>query len=279
MEIHSDNRDWIDLISEIFTRHSIKHFIDDVPPRDRMIGNRVIHGGRHVSIRTSMYRNLYDEYVKWYPNGKKVIPSMQINPVTLAHWYMGDGCLSKNKICYIRICFFTNGFKWSHVNVLKNIICDTYNIHGAVGLNSRKEPVLRFTSRNALFILDMIRSYIVPSFSYKTNNIYLLPKCEVCGIGLNRHNAKYCALCLPSIRQAYNQNRHINVNIISLAKKLQETRLKCFVCDSEFSDRIGSKYCFRCRDVIRKAYKVVRYHTSRDSSFDLISYVRAKIYG
>jgi hypothetical protein len=98
MEIHVDNVDWVDHIKTIFDSNGIKSTIDFIKPRARFINDRQINSGHHVSIRTPMYRNLFSERNRWYPNGVKIIPKdVDISPISIAQWYMGDGSLVKNK--------------------------------------------------------------------------------------------------------------------------------------------------------------------------------------
>lgn len=47
---------------------------------------------------TLWYRNFYDLYKKWYPNGKKIVPKdLKLTPITVRQWYIGDGCLVRPK--------------------------------------------------------------------------------------------------------------------------------------------------------------------------------------
>ena len=52
---------------------------------------------------------------KWYPNGKKIVPrDIILTPITLATWYMDDGCLANNNSAIL--C--TNGFEEKYVDIL-----------------------------------------------------------------------------------------------------------------------------------------------------------------
>jgi len=44
--------------------------------------------------RSKEYNELKDFYNRWYPDGKKIVPrDLELTPITLRQWYLGDGCL------------------------------------------------------------------------------------------------------------------------------------------------------------------------------------------
>jgi transposase-like protein len=276
MEVHARSIDWLNEIHKVFSDHKVISKIEHLAPRNRLLGERTIHGGPHVSIRTLMYRNLKSEYKRWYGTGKKIIPSdVRIDALSLAHWYMGDGSLVKNTKHNLRIVFYTNGFNYDEVVAIKHRIEDHYNISGFV--HRRVKPVLVFCARSAVILLDLIRPYVVPSFAYKVAAIYEITKCLLCEDELTRLNTKYCASCATYALKARNQARYSNVNVINTAKILRSRKPKCEMCDKSFIGRLGTKYCGACRPIVKQAYKMVKYKLARDPDFDFISYVRSRL--
>lgn len=60
---------------------------------------------------TLNYTSLLDEYQRWYPNGEKRVPDdIEISPLTLRHWYIGDGSYSVRDCGFEEIKLCTYGF-------------------------------------------------------------------------------------------------------------------------------------------------------------------------
>ena len=65
------------------------------------------------------YSELSVIYKKWYPEGKKVVPKdIELTPLTLRQWYIGDGCLIHPRGSKPYISLATNGFPISNVGWL-----------------------------------------------------------------------------------------------------------------------------------------------------------------
>lgn len=62
--------------------------------------------------KTLFHRDLYEMYLRWYPNDIKVIPSdIEFTPEMVLLWYLGDGCLSSPLNGNARYMYFaTNCF-------------------------------------------------------------------------------------------------------------------------------------------------------------------------
>lgn len=70
---------------------------------------------------TFLYRNLLDWCTKWYPKGKKIVPAdILITPLTLLHWFIGDGWYSRGykKRKWGGIGLATDGFTHDEVDFL-----------------------------------------------------------------------------------------------------------------------------------------------------------------
>ena len=199
---------------------------------------------------------------------------MCIDPVSLAHWYMGDGCLNINKTDRLRITFFTNGFTYEDVLELKDRMNIVYGISGSVQLQKKKFPIMNFTTRHALILLNIMRPHIVQCFRYKVDNIkYEMSNCVVCGIELRKQYGIACKNCHLSYQKACNHNRRDNdINIIELAKEFRNgLKPVCLICGLEFNNRIGVKYCFNCRNYVRKFNKTnIRFGDDRIGFFEFI---------
>jgi len=62
---------------------------------------------------TKPYPCLTEQYLRWYPEGKKIVPKdLELTPIVCLHWYIGDGSLIKryNKKRRPYIHLYTNSF-------------------------------------------------------------------------------------------------------------------------------------------------------------------------
>ena len=87
--------------------------------------------------------DFYEQYLRWYPGGKKDIPSeIRFTPMMLTLWHLGDGCLSSPLSGNARYMYFsTNSFPRSS---LEGIVVPKFNEIGV--------KVARITGDNRVFI-------------------------------------------------------------------------------------------------------------------------------
>jgi len=88
--------------------------------------------------KTRNYEELASVYQRWYPKGKKSVPlDLILTPVSVLHWYIGDGCYiykKKPNYTYTRIDLATCSFSRAGVNLLRNLLASALrtplrNIH------------------------------------------------------------------------------------------------------------------------------------------------------
>ena len=77
-----------------------------------------LRGVKTTSYRTRLFslfsRSLAEQKQRWYPNGKKQVPSdLVLTPVVLRHWYYGDGSMSNG----VLLC--SDGFSDSDLDALQ----------------------------------------------------------------------------------------------------------------------------------------------------------------
>jgi hypothetical protein len=96
---------------------------------------------------------------KFYFKSKKIVPKdIQLMPLSVAVWYMDDGCLSDNK-CIIA----TDGFSKKDICFLQELLLEKYNIKTSV--KNESKIMIKKESFNIFF--SIIRPYIIPSMLYK----------------------------------------------------------------------------------------------------------------
>jgi len=95
----------------------------------------------------------------FYFNNKKIVPKdIQLTPLTIAVWYMDDGCFSDNK--YI---ISTDGFRLNDILFLQRLLLDTFNIKSSLK-NGSKILISRISMKKFSLLID---PYIIHSMRYK----------------------------------------------------------------------------------------------------------------
>ena len=96
---------------------------------------------------------------KFYLNNKKIVPKdIQLTPLSIAVWYMDDGCLSDNK-CIIA----TDGFSKDDICFLQKLLLEKFNIKTSV--KNESKIMIKKESFNIFF--SIIRPHIISSMLYK----------------------------------------------------------------------------------------------------------------
>ena len=96
---------------------------------------------------------------KFYVKNKKIVPKdIKLTPLSLAVWYMDDGCFSDNK-CIIA----TDGFSKDDIYFLQEFLLEEFNIKSS--LKNKSKIMIKKESFNAFF--PIIRPYIISSMLYK----------------------------------------------------------------------------------------------------------------
>ena len=103
------------------------------------------------------------EYYIW----KKVVPSnINLSPMCVANWYMGDGSLSNRKSGYDTLILATNGFSRGDVEYLSELLGFYYDIDTKL---NKKNEIEIYTPFMVNRFLDLVRCNILQCFKYKLN--------------------------------------------------------------------------------------------------------------
>lgn len=121
----------------------------------------------YIASRTSSF--LSEQRRRWYPGGKKIVPSnITLTSAVLANWFMGDGSSvyrSDTRFRRVRVVFAAYGFLDSDRDALVSKLSD-------VGLrasnSSRCVRISEIVSVNSF--MSMVEPEIVDSFRYKIKN-------------------------------------------------------------------------------------------------------------
>lgn len=115
----------------------------------------------------SIFFNLRQYFRPWrlifYPQGKKIFPEgLSLNPLSLAIWYMDDGCWTGRK-CVIS----TEGFDDASIARIQSVLQFRYGIESVVGEKNRKLTV-RKQSHDTFY--RIVSPNTVSSMKYKIPN-------------------------------------------------------------------------------------------------------------
>lgn len=159
-------KEYVDWKSSIF-----KVFVSTPPAR--RLGN-----GSRVAYRfTTRSLPVFTEYFRcFYRNRKKIIPlNLVLTPLSLAVWFMDDGCKSRSS-CYLN----TQQFGRADQERLQLMLFDTFNLNSS--LNKDKDYYrIRISTESTQLLKLVIEDYILRCFRYKLDDdpVTTDPKGEV----------------------------------------------------------------------------------------------------
>ena len=126
---------------------------------------------------TSSYRFFSKQYFRpWrksmYRSGRKIIPPSVldlITPLSLAVWYMDDGCRKNN----YSIIISTDGFSAVSLKKLRTMLQVKWFINTRIAIKEtagKKYRRLTIGSYDLVRFFELIRPYIIPSMQYKISD-------------------------------------------------------------------------------------------------------------
>lgn len=139
---------------------------------------RLSKGKEYTRLDTLTSPFLTAQYYRWYTlqngNFRKTVPEdLELTPVTLANWFMGDGGTSwrKGTRDLVFLSLATHGFASREVDCLVELLAK-------LGITNISKVLDKRCSQGGFFVstcnstiislfLDLIGPYVVPSFSYK----------------------------------------------------------------------------------------------------------------
>lgn len=108
--------------------------------------------------------------LRWYPRGVKWVPDdVSITPVTLAHWFMGDGSSSYRKCRPGLVTLWLCTDSFLEVDVNKLIMCLRHAGLDGFGKYPSKSGYRLGTNDNRLIerFMDTVERFVLPSYRYK----------------------------------------------------------------------------------------------------------------
>lgn len=163
------HEDWLLLIGEALNTLGVELLSGHPRPFNLPRGGKPFSGYR---LTTKASPVLTSQFSRWYPGGRKEVPEdLLLTPITLAHWFMGDGSSGWRGLIAIGIELATSAFSDRSVQTLENKLaalglytCEPH-MDGRLAKGSRKSIVIAQGSVNDF--MKTVEPFIVPSFTYK----------------------------------------------------------------------------------------------------------------
>ena len=132
---------------------------------------------KKTGLMTSSYRFFSKQYFRpWrkvmYRSGRKILPVSVLNlitPLSLAVWYMDDGCKKNN----YSIIISTDGFSIVSLKKLRLMLQERWFINTRIIVKTtagKKYRRLTIGSYDLVRFFELIRPYIIPSMQYKISD-------------------------------------------------------------------------------------------------------------
>lgn len=162
----ADRIEWVEQLRSELAAVGIKVVIDHREARASVFNGRRIKTKAHLVLRTADYVEFVDERLRWYPQGKKAVPSdLILTPKIVAHWFAGDGRGGDRKGT---LGFCTDGFAFCDVEFLVVQLKNLFDITTSVVPNHRGQPQILVGQRNeAVKIQTLVGSCLPECFRYK----------------------------------------------------------------------------------------------------------------
>lgn len=127
-----------------------------------------------LAMDSRVHPDLLPIYDMLYREGKKRVTAEFLSfltPLSIAVWYMDDGCLYLNEKRYPYIMFSTHSFSQSEHYVIKEWFASQYDIHWNIGRERRSNRWLYRLQlgkgQQVKAFLDLVRPHIIPHFHHK----------------------------------------------------------------------------------------------------------------
>lgn len=110
----TSNQEYRDWLADLFETNGFE------VNRGQNNDDRYTEGVRY-RFQTLTYDWLGDQWDRWYSNGSKIVPEdFRLTPLSLRHWFIGDGSLSADDYIYI----YSMGFEPDEVKRLRDMLLE-----------------------------------------------------------------------------------------------------------------------------------------------------------
>lgn len=129
------------------------------PPKERSSG---LNGRRAYRFYSKQHRDLTKLYDRFYINGRKTVPrDLELDPISLAVWYMDDGSRSRAHDIYLNTQQFSLADQ-------KRLLVTLHEMGIKARLNKdKKYHRIRILKESIPKFMQTIQPHVVPSMFYK----------------------------------------------------------------------------------------------------------------
>ena len=119
--------------------------------------------GRIFQCYSKVHNELTVHYNRWYNNRKKIVPiDLELTPLILLHWYIGDGGFDSNKGYLRQISICAHSFTFNE----REILCDKLRNYDLKVLNT-KNGRINISKKSIPKFLSIIGECPVKCYQYK----------------------------------------------------------------------------------------------------------------
>jgi hypothetical protein len=174
--VQSENhKQWLNIIKESIEKNNMEcsNIIMQHKGEERFIKGIKTKPKPTFHLRTLSYSDLCQYKNRWYDkNGKKIIPDdVDISPISLAQWHMGDGTYYKSHGKYPKITFSTDCFNKEDIEKLIRKLKKRY----AWILNYYKVRenyrIILYGKKQVSNFLELTKDFKADCFNYKWGEV------------------------------------------------------------------------------------------------------------
>lgn len=111
----------------------------------------------------------------WYPEGIKIVPKIDLTPLTLAVWLADDGCISVDKRTNtLRSKFATHSFTITDVEYLFDRLCKITNSRFCIIHEKNNYYYIQGSKKATISLINIVSPVFPPGMQYKLNKALML---------------------------------------------------------------------------------------------------------
>lgn len=168
LEQKEQHRDWVVQVAAQLQSESVPSWFYEIPERFR---RKLTRGKLYEFVESARVRlstpshNVFKQQLdRWYPNGEKIVPKdVRLTPLSIAHWYWGDGCTAGPTTMQ----FCTDSFTHAEVAGLAAQLKQLFDIGSRVAKKGKGWTIFVTKKRGGARLRDLIAPYVPACFYYK----------------------------------------------------------------------------------------------------------------
>jgi len=161
-------KEWADKIQQDLLRFGIESstLIYETPVTIIKKTGQVLGPSKMIMLFTRFYEEFVVFKERWYKDGFKSVPrDLELTPLVLANWYMGDGDYDRHTK---RVTLNVNSFSLDDVNFLIRKLREMgFKAKNHPKTNQDNQPRIRLTPESSRRFLEITEPFKVSCFDYK----------------------------------------------------------------------------------------------------------------